>query len=129
MQKRTAPAAFALSAPSISFLCQKRILVDRRVRHRRLRAVVAVLGAEAALGVHQHVDLHALAEIFPAHLERRRQKLRQIRVRRVEHRLHLFACEQTAVQRFFGQEVVIHSQLLGAALACRSRACNLFVIP
>ena len=48
---------------------QKWIFVDERVGDRRLRAIMAILGAETAFGIHEHVDLHALAEIMMTYFE------------------------------------------------------------
>ena len=69
---------------------------------------MAILGAETAFGIHEHVDLHALAEIVTTHFENGGQKLRQLLVRCVQDRLHLFAIGYGALKSFIRKIVKIH---------------------
>src|SRR5437667_8328186 len=54
---------------------QKWIFVDERVGDRRLRAIMAILGAETAFGIHERVGLHALAEIMMTYFECQKRSL------------------------------------------------------
>src|SRR2546428_529070 len=48
---------------------QKWIFVDERIGNRRLRAIIAILKTKTTFSIHEHMDLHALAEIMITYFE------------------------------------------------------------
>ena len=97
----------------------------------RLRAVAAVLGAQAALGVHQKVELHGAAEVPPPHAERRGQQVEQLVVRRGQHGEGLVLGQPMPVEHAVGEFVPAagglqfrrHSSMLDrVTVACESAA-------
>src|SRR6266436_1343716 len=68
-------------------------LVNRDVRARepRLRAIVAILGTDAALRVAQNADLYAAAEGGLTHAESCREQFRQLLVGAIQNRARLRA--------------------------------------
>ena len=73
------------------------------LRDFRLRAVGAILRAQAALGVHQEIELHLVAEPAAANAVRGRQQIEQLIVRAIEHGKGLFARKRLAGQNVVGQ--------------------------
>src|SRR5262249_20975647 len=71
----------------------------------RLRAVVAVLGAQAALGVHQEVELHRAAEVTAPHGEPGGQEVHQLVVWGGEDGQRVVGRERVAVEDAIGQVV------------------------
>ena len=72
---------------------------------------MAVFRAQAALGVLQDMDLHALAIIMVAHFEGGAQDLRQLLVRRVQYLSQFLALGKDALQCFVRQLLKIHADL------------------
>ena len=93
----------ALGAFHELFLREEWITIDGRVGYGRLRAVVAILGTQAAFCVLEHVDLYPFAEIMMTHFEGCADKLRDLFVRRVEHGFHFLALGNDALKSFVCQ--------------------------
>src|SRR5262249_2022360 len=81
---------------------QQLVLRDRRGGDDRLRAVAAVLGADAALRIDEHVELHLAAEVRTSDAVRGVEKLEQLVVVRDEHRPRLAARQRLARERLVG---------------------------
>src|SRR5258708_25229112 len=64
---------------------------DVRAREPRLRAIVAILGTDAALRVAQNADLYAAAEGGLTHAESCREQFRQLLVGAIQNRARLRA--------------------------------------
>ena len=115
-------------------------LVNRDVRARepRLRAIVAILGTDAALRIAQNADLYAAPESGLAHGQGRREQCRQLLVGAIQNRarlrpLQFFAREhlrghpiQSAVQIKFAEVQHLTSPQVSLIQACAvfSRRCS-----
>ena len=91
---------------------QQVVLVDRRLREPGLRAVVAVLRADAALDVDEEVHFHGVAEGAPPQQVRRRHDRRHLRVRRAQHRQRLLRRRCDALDRTLRDRHPVHVMLL-----------------
>src|SRR6185312_5245 len=91
---------------------QERILLDFGRRHRGLRAVVAVLGAEPALRVEQEVQAYAIVPVVPTHAIGGGELREQLLVGRTQHGTGVLAPNDLAGECFRGESVPIPSLVL-----------------
>ena len=88
------------------------IALHAGVCHDGLRAVAAVLGAEAALGVDQHIELHALAMKMPPHTVTSGNQIEQFFLRNSQHGQRILARKLLPVQCLVRQVMPIHGSSL-----------------